>query len=191
MIPDGERIDRLDAGLLKAMVLTALKNQDLNSQEIYDYITTVPYSYQSDIPELTEKYKNRLYTGRIQALRTALVYIRTGYMIKKIHKKRLLIYSLTELGKQHQENPFRNEEVFEERVTEAVEARMKGINVPAIIPDTQPMIGGRVYPDRKIEDSSVLFIGRSNDLALNCSNDPKNTQFHILKVVNGVPVLES
>jgi len=191
MDSNDQKINRLDAGLLKGMVLTALKDKDMNSQEIYDYITTVPYSYQSEVPELTEKYKNRLYTGRIQALRTALVYIRTAYMIKKIHKKRLLIYSLTELGKQHQESPFRGEEVFEERVREAVETRMKGINVPAVIPATQPIIGDRVYPDRRIEDSSVLFIGSSNDLALNCSNDPKNTQFHILKVVNGVPVLES
>jgi len=191
MISDGEKKDRLDAGLLKAMVLTALKDKDLNSQEIYDYITTVPYSYQSDIPELTEKYKNRLYPGSIQALRTALVYLRGRYMIKKIHKKRLLIYSLTDMGRKEQKEPFRNEEIFEERVTEAVEARMKGINVPAIIQDTQPIIGGRVMPDRKIEDSSVLFIGSSNDLALNCSNDPKNTQFHILKVENGVPSISN
>ena len=190
MIPAGEKIDRLDAGLLKAMVLTALKDQNLNSQEIYDHITTVPYSYESSIPALAEKYKNRLYTGRIEALRTALVYIRSRYMIKKTHKKRLLVYSLTELGKQHQESPFRNEEVFEERVTEAVEARMKGVNVPAVIPATQPIIGGRVYPDRKIEDSSVLFIGSMNDLALNCSDDPKSTHFHILKVIDGVPVLD-
>ena len=190
MTLDEESSERLDAGLLKAMVLTALKNRDLNSNEIYEHITTVPYSYQSDVSALAGKYKDRLYTGRIQALRTALVYLRGRYMIKKTHKKRMLIYSLTELGKQHQKEPFRNEEVFEERVQEAVEARMKGVNVPAVIPATQPIVGGRVYPDRPIEASSVLFIGRTNDIALNCSNDPKSTQFHILRVVDGVPVLD-
>lgn len=181
----GEKIDRLDAGLLKAMVLTALNDKDMNSSEIYTHITTMPYSYQSDVPALAEKYKNRLYPGSIQALRTALVYLRGRYMIKKTHKKRLLIYALTDLGRKEQISPFRNEEVFEERVQEAVEERLKGTNVPTVIPDTQPIVGDRVYPDRKIEPASVLFIGSSNDLALNCSDDPKNTQFHILRVVDG------
>lgn len=186
-------MERLDAGLLKAMVLTALNDKDMNSSEIYTHITTMPYSYQSDVPELAEKYKNRLYPGSIQALRTALVYLRGRYMIKKTHKKRLLIYALTDLGRKEQISPFRNEEVFEERVQEAVEERLKGINVPAVIPDTQPeipIVGDRVYPDMPIEASSVLFIGSSNDLALNCSNNPKSTQFHILRVVDGVPVLD-
>jgi hypothetical protein len=186
----GEKMERLDAGLLKAMVLTALNDKDMNSSEIYTHITTMPYSYQSDVPALAEKYKNRLYPGSIQALRTALVYLRGRYMIKKTHKKRLLIYALTDLGRKEQISPFRNEEVFEERVQEAVEERLKGTNVPTVIPATQPIVGDRVYPDRPIEPSSVLFIGSSNDLALNCSNNPKSTQFHILRVVDGVPVLD-
>ena len=55
-------------------------------------------------------------------------------MIKKTHKKRLLIYALTDLGRKEQISPFRNEEVFEERVQEAVEERLKGLRFKLPVP---------------------------------------------------------
>lgn len=165
--------DRLSPGLQKAMVLTALKNGPKNSQEIYDFIRTTPYNYESTVPELSEKYRNILYVGTITGLRTGIVYLFKHGFITKIRKKRMLIYALTNVGKQEQENPFRGQELFESRVQAEVERRLSAMNVsvnkePIIdssissVQDTQQITGSTAI----IEEYSILEVGANNEISI-------------------------
>ena len=184
---------RAEQGLLKATILKCLdKSGEMNSQEIFDYIRKVPYSYHSN----AVTHENILYTGSIEALRVELVYLRKHGFISKTNKTRLLNYALTKLGKQAVDAPFRFTEIFDEHVQAEVEKRMndanQGINLPEVIekPDANiPIIGGR--PDRyeKIEEQSILFIGSDNEVGINVSDDPTKGKFVTLTVVNGVPAL--
>lgn len=173
---------RIEQGLFKAMILKSLtESGEMNSQEIFDYIRKVPYSYQSD----AVNHDAVLYTGSIEALRVELVYLRKHGFIAKINKRRLLIYKLTALGKQDVKSPFKIKEMFEERIQEAVEERLKGIEVPAVISNTQHIIEGS--PDRfeKIEMGSILYLGVNNEVGINVSDDPTKSKFVTLKVTNG------
>jgi len=184
---------RIEQGLLKAMILKSLSESGkMNSQEIFDYIRKVPYSYHSN----AVNYDKILYTGTIEALRVGLVYLRKHGFITKTNKTRLLNYKLTQLGKQDVERPFKIKEIFEERVNaevkERVEAAKKGLNLPEVIekPDVNiPIIGGSPDMNEKIERQSILFLGSDNEVGINVSNDPTKGKFITLTVVNGIPAL--
>lgn len=182
-----------EPGLLKAAILKSLsRTGEMNSQEIFDHIRKVPYSYHSEIVN----YKDVLYTGTIEALRVELVYLRKHGFIAKTNKKRLLNYALTKLGKQAVESPFRFVDIFEERVNaavkERVEAAKKGLNLPDVIEKQDanlPIIGGKQDWNDTIKKDSILNLGSNNEVGINVSDDPNHRKFITLTVVNGIPAL--
>ena len=184
---------RNEQGLLKASILKSLSETgEMNSREIFNYITKIPYSYHSN----AVTHENILYTGSIEALRVELVYLRKHEFIAKTNKTRLLNYALTKLGKQAVDAPFRFTEIFNEHVNAEVEKRMnaanQGVNLPEVMerPDVNiPTIGGSPDMNEKIERQSILFLGSDNEVGINVSNDPAKGKFITLTVVNGVPAL--
>ena len=118
----------VDQGLFKAQILKSLQAGEKNSQEIFEHITTRPFSYQSGSIE----YLDVVYKGTIKALRVELVYLRKHGFITKTNKTRLLNYKLTQLGKQHVATPFKFLEIFNDRVEQEVKKRTADIE-PEIV----------------------------------------------------------
>ena len=176
----------IEQGLFKATILNSLSAGDKNSVEIFNHITSIPYSYKSSVVD----YQNILYQGTIESLRVELVYLRKHGFITKTNKTRLLNYSLTALGKKHVEHPFKFAEIFEERVQAEVKKRTAGIEV-AEIGDSAPQITSQPPIDEIIDRDSILYLGANNKVGLNVSGDPMKREFVTLKVVNGVAALST
>lgn len=205
----------LEQGLFKAMILTSLKHDAKNASEIFQFITSQPYSYSSD----TVEYLDVIYDGSIESLRAELTYLRKHGYIKKTNAKRPFKYGITELGKRNQKSPFRFMEVFEERVEKEVkkrtasmekeiqskiDAEVKKITAglprknedefsTAVQEEVQKQVRNmRVEPDpnQQVKRGSKLYLGYDNEIELNCNHDINDKLTFILKINKGLPTLE-
>ena len=171
-------------GLFKAMVLTSLKHGEKNARDIYDHITKKAYSYTGKSVE----YLDIVYEDSIESLRVELVYLRKHGYIKKTNKQRPFIYTLTKLGKQNQEKPFKFTEIFEERVEKEVKKRMESMEADIkekVNAEVEKIIAGLSPLNEEIVKSNVIEVWKSEEeFATAVENEVQKRIINIMDVSN-------